>query len=175
MIKTYSRVILSHRLKDGRSTRGQCSSWWRRGGRTRKERRGWREWRWGCMWCQIGNKDNIRNHSHLVKKNEHLELTQFDWSHCHQDEVRLREEEERRRIVEEERKRILQQNAERLIGHIPKGVLSQVLLLNFCYRELHDVQFKKELFVICSLCCRLMWRCWVEGWRQSTARNQLIL
>lgn len=42
-----------------------------------------------------------------------------------EDEVRLREEEERRRIVEEERKRILQQNVERLIGHIPKGVLSQ--------------------------------------------------
>jgi len=42
-----------------------------------------------------------------------------------EDEVRLKEEEERRRIVEEERKRILQQNVERLIGHIPKGVLSQ--------------------------------------------------
>merc|ERR1719222_1561197 len=42
-----------------------------------------------------------------------------------EDEVRLREEEERRRIVEKKRKRILQQNVERLIGHIPKGVLSQ--------------------------------------------------
>lgn len=42
----------------------------------------------------------------------------------------MKEEEERRRIVEEERKRILQQNVERLIGHIPKGVLSQVLAKN---------------------------------------------
>ena len=29
-------------------------------------------------------------------------------------------------IVEEERRRMLQQNVDRLVGHIPKGVLSQV-------------------------------------------------
>ena len=29
-------------------------------------------------------------------------------------------------IVEEERRRMLAQNVERLIGHIPKGVLSEV-------------------------------------------------
>ena len=52
----------------------------------------------------------------------------------------MKEEEERRRIVEEERQRILQQNVERLIGHIPKGVLSQVFLFVFSIftNLLHD-------------------------------------
>jgi len=36
-----------------------------------------------------------------------------------------REEEETRRIIEEERMRILKQNIDRLVGHVPKGVLSQ--------------------------------------------------
>lgn len=48
-------------------------------------------------------------------------------SPCHQDEMRKREEEEQRKIVEEERQRLLQQNVDRLVGHIPRGVLSQVL------------------------------------------------
>ena len=47
-------------------------------------------------------------------------------SPCHQDEMRKRDEEEQRKIVEEERQRLLQQNVERLVGHIPRGVLSQV-------------------------------------------------
>ena len=52
----------------------------------------------------------------------------------------MKEEEERRRIVEEERQRILQQNVERLIGHIPKGVLSQVFFDSFSIfaNLLHD-------------------------------------
>ena len=41
--------------------------------------------------------------------------------------MRKKEEEEQRRIVEEERQRLLQQNVERLVGFIPRGVLSQVL------------------------------------------------
>ena len=41
--------------------------------------------------------------------------------------MRKKEEEEQRRIVEEERQRLLQQNVERLVGHILRGVLSQVL------------------------------------------------
>ena len=41
--------------------------------------------------------------------------------------MRKREEEEQRKIVEEERQRLLQQNVERLVGHFPRGVLSQVL------------------------------------------------
>ena len=36
------------------------------------------------------------------------------------------EEFERNKIIEEERMRILQQNIEKLVGHIPKGVLSEV-------------------------------------------------
>ena len=32
-------------------------------------------------------------------------------------------------IVEEERRRMLAQNVERLIGHIPKGVLSEVITI----------------------------------------------
>jgi len=42
-----------------------------------------------------------------------------------EDEMRKRDEEEQRKIVEEERQRLLQQNVERLVGHIPRGVLSQ--------------------------------------------------
>ena len=37
-----------------------------------------------------------------------------------------REDRERHRIIEEERMRILQQNIEKLVGHIPKGVLTEV-------------------------------------------------
>ena len=37
-----------------------------------------------------------------------------------------REDKERHKIIEEERMRILQQNIEKLVGHIPKGVLSEV-------------------------------------------------
>lgn len=33
-------------------------------------------------------------------------------------------------IVEEERRRMLQQNVDRLVGHIPKGVLSEVSSLS---------------------------------------------
>ena len=49
--------------------------------------------------------------------------------------MRKKEEEEQRRIVEEERQRLLQQNVERLVGHIPRGVLSQV----FEIKSLHYV------------------------------------
>ena len=38
-----------------------------------------------------------------------------------------REDKERHRIIEEERMRILQQNIEKLVGHIPKGVLTEVM------------------------------------------------
>ncbi len=37
-----------------------------------------------------------------------------------------REEEEQRRVLQEERRRMLAQHVERLVGHIPKGVLNQV-------------------------------------------------
>ena len=43
-----------------------------------------------------------------------------------EEEGRTREEEERRKVVEEERRRMLQQNVDRLVGHIPKGVLTEV-------------------------------------------------
>ena len=46
-----------------------------------------------------------------------------------QDEAREKEEQETRMIVEEERRRMLAQNVERLIGHIPKGVLSEVITI----------------------------------------------
>jgi hypothetical protein len=45
-----------------------------------------------------------------------------------ENQEKEREEEETRKIIEEERMRILQQNIDRLVGHIPKGVLSQVCL-----------------------------------------------
>merc|ERR1719319_893540 len=45
------------------------------------------------------------------------------------DEAREKEEQETRMIVEEERRRMLAQNVERLIGHIPKGVLSEVITI----------------------------------------------
>jgi len=43
-----------------------------------------------------------------------------------QSKEKEREEEETQKIIEEERMRLLQQNIDRLVGHIPKGVLSQV-------------------------------------------------
>ena len=64
----------------------------------------------------------------------------------------MKEEEERRRIVEEERQRILQQNVERLIGHIPKGVLSQVFLIVFPFLPIFYMMLLHTL--------RWMWRCW---------------
>ena len=65
--------------------------------------------------------------------------------------MRKKEEEEQRRIVEEERQRLLQQNVERLVGHIPRGVLSQVFEINY------------GIILIYFLYCRLMWRCWEGG------------
>ena len=47
-----------------------------------------------------------------------------------QGKEKEREEEENRKIIEEERMRLLQQNIDRLVGHIPKGVLSQVCIAN---------------------------------------------
>ena len=46
-----------------------------------------------------------------------------------EEEIREHEKEdkERHRIIEEERMRILQQNIEKLVGHIPKGVLTEVI------------------------------------------------
>merc|ERR1719447_100319 len=38
---------------------------------------------------------------------------------------RKMEEQERSNIIEEERMRILQQNIDKLVGHIPKGILSE--------------------------------------------------
>ena len=43
------------------------------------------------------------------------------------EEIRQKdhEEMEKRRIIEEERQRMLKQNIDKLVGHIPKGILSE--------------------------------------------------
>ena len=46
---------------------------------------------------------------------------------------RKMEEQERSNIIEEERMRILQQNIDKLVGHIPKGILSEVSSLHAKY------------------------------------------
>ena len=47
-----------------------------------------------------------------------------------ESEEKERGEEETRKIIEEERMRILKQNIDRLVGHVPKGVLSQVMFFS---------------------------------------------